>query len=49
MEHLSRRNTGREVGSGSILTLDFLARQLLQALVIRLRFNTGASDISVVF
>lgn len=31
-----------------MLTLDFLARQLLQALVMRLRFRTGASDMAVV-
>lgn len=48
MEHSSWRNTRQGTGSGSTLTFDFLARQLLQALVIRLRFNTGASDISVV-
>lgn len=48
MEHLSRWSVVREAG-GSMLTLDFLARQLLQALVMRLRFRTGASDMAVVF
>lgn len=47
MEHLSRWSVVREAG-GSMLTLDFLARQLLQALVMRLRFRTGASDMAVV-
>lgn len=37
-----------EKPGGSSLTLDFLARQLLQALLMRLRFRTGASDMAVV-
>lgn len=47
MGRLSRWNIVREAG-GSMLTLDFLARQLLQALVMRLRFRTGASDMAAV-
>lgn len=44
----SRWNIVRETCSWSMLTLDFLARQLLQAAVVRLRFRTGASAIDVV-
>lgn len=37
----------RGTGSECALTFDFLARQLLQAVVMRLRFRTGASDMAV--
>lgn len=47
MEHLSRGYIVHAAGSGSILTLDFLARQLLQALLMRFLFRTGASDMAV--
>lgn len=33
---------------GDILTLDFFARQLLQAAVVRLRFKIGPSDMAVI-
>lgn len=47
-EHSSRWDVVLDPGSGNVLTLDFLARQLLQAVVMRLRFRTGASDMAVV-
>ena len=44
---LAPGDIGQQINSGHILTLDFFARQLLQAAVVRLRFKTGPSDMAV--